>query len=106
MKIFKKFILINLLILFTSCGILKDGFINQKKNNNDEFLVEKKSPLVMPPDYSELPLPNEEDNQTQNMENSIKNLVTNEQKITNSSNMESSESRDIEESLLDKIKNN
>ena len=77
-----------------------------KKNNNDEFLVEKKSPLVMPPDYSELPLPNEEDNQTQNMENSIKNLVTNEPKITNSSNMESSESRDIEESLLDKIKNN
>tara|TARA_X000000950_G_scaffold170766_1_gene208210 strand:+ start:28 stop:348 length:321 start_codon:yes stop_codon:yes gene_type:complete len=106
MKIFKKFILINLLILFTSCGILKDGFINQKKNNNDEFLVEKKSPLVMPPDYSELPLPNKENNQTQTMENSIKNLVTNEQKITNSSNMESSESRDIEESLLDKIKNN
>ena len=106
MKIFKKFILINLLILFTSCGILKDGFINQKKNNNDEFLVEKKSPLVMPPDYSELPLPNKGNNQTQTMENSIKNLVTNEQKITNSSNMESSESRDIEESLLDKIKNN
>ena len=60
----------------------------------------------MPPDYSELPLPNKENNQTQTMENSIKNLVTNEQKITNSSNMESSESRDIEESLLDKIKNN
>ena len=106
MKVFKKLILITLLIVLSSCGILKDGFINQKKNNNDEFLVEKKSPLVMPPDYSELPLPNKENNQTQTMENSIKNLVTNEQKITNSSNMESSESRDIEESLLDKIKNN
>ena len=30
---------------------MKDGFSNQKKNNSDEFLVEKKSPLVMPPDY-------------------------------------------------------
>ena len=106
MKIFKKFILITLLILFTSCGILKDGFINQKKNNNDEFLVEKKSPLVMPPDYSELPEPNSENNQTQTKENSIKNLVTNEQKITNSSNMKNSESKDIEKSLLEKIKNN
>ena len=106
MKIFKKFILITFLIFFTSCGMLKDGFINQKKNNNDEFLVEKKSPLVMPPDYSELPEPNSENNQTQTKENSIKNLVTNEQKITNSSNMKNSESKDIEKSLLEKIKNN
>ena len=106
MKIFKKLILINLLILITSLGMLKDEFINQKKNNNDEFLVEKKSPLVMPPDYSELPEPNSENNQTQTKENSIKNLVTNEQKITNSSNMKNSESKDIEKSLLEKIKNN
>ena len=106
MKVFKKLILITLLILLSSCGILKDGFINQKKNNNDEFLVEKKSPLVMPPDYSELPQPNTEKNQTQTKENSIKNLVTNEEKTTNTSNGKSSESTGLEESLLEKIKNN
>ncbi len=106
MKIFKKFILITLLILFTSCGILKDGFINQKKNNNDEFLVEKKSPLVLPPDYSELPQPNTDNNQTQTKENPVKNLVTNEEKITNASKAKSSENRGLEKTLLEKIKNN
>ena len=30
---------------------------NKKKNGSDEFLVEKKSPLVMPPNYDELPIP-------------------------------------------------
>ena len=44
------------LFLF-SCSGLKKGFSNQKKNNSDEFLVEKKAPLVMPPDYKELPKP-------------------------------------------------
>jgi hypothetical protein len=34
---------------------MKSAFENQKKNNTDEFLVEKKSPLVMPPDFNELP---------------------------------------------------
>tara|TARA_B100000989_G_C19196592_1_gene325903 strand:+ start:59 stop:379 length:321 start_codon:yes stop_codon:yes gene_type:complete len=106
MKIFKKLISITLLVLFSSCGILKDGFINQKKNNNDEFLVEKKSPLVMPPDYNELPIPNEESNQALSEQNSIKNLLSNEEKISNTSNDKSSENPGLEESLLEKIKNN
>jgi len=49
MKQFKFYILIAIAILFSSCSSLKEGFTNQKKNNSDEFLVEKKSPLVMPP---------------------------------------------------------
>ena len=28
--------------LLTSCGVIKDGFSLQKKDNTDEFLVEKK----------------------------------------------------------------
>ena len=46
---------INLVLIFlilTSCG----GF-KLKKTEVDEFLVEKKSPLVLPPDYGKLPLP-------------------------------------------------
>ena len=46
---------INLILIFlllTSCG----GF-KLKKENVDEFLVEKKSPLVMPPEFGKLPLP-------------------------------------------------
>jgi hypothetical protein len=106
MKIFKKIILLSFLYILTSCGTLKEGFSNQKKNNNDEFLVEKKSPLIMPPDYNELPVPNAQSNQSLSEENSIKNLVKNEETNTNTSNANSSESTGLEESLLEKIKNN
>ena len=106
MKIFKKIILLSFLYILTSCGTLKEGFSNQKKNNNDEFLVEKKSPLIMPPDYNELPVPNAESNQSLSEENSIKNLVKNEETNTNTSNANNSESTGLEESLLEKIKNN
>jgi hypothetical protein len=106
MKIFKKIILLSFLYILTSCGTLKEGFKNQKKDSSDEFLVEKKSPLIMPPDYNELPVPNAASNQALSEENSIKNLVTNEEKNTNTSNANSSESTGLEESLLEKIKNN
>ena len=106
MKVFKKLILLSFIFILSSCGTLKEGFTNQKKNNNDEFLVEKKSPLIMPPDYNELPVPNAASNQALSEENSIKNLVTNEEKNTNTSNANSSESTGLEESLLEKIKNN
>ncbi len=106
MKIFKKIILLSFLYILTSCGTLKEGFKNQKKDSSDEFLVEKKSPLIMPPDYNELPVPNAASNQALSEENSIKKLITNEEKTTNTSNANSSESTGLEESLLKKIKNN
>ena len=106
MKIFKILILLSFISFFTSCGTLKEGFSNQKKNNNDEFLVEKKSPLIMPPDYNELPIPNTETSGEESEENSIKNLVTNEENMLDKSNVKNSENEDIEESLLEKIKNN
>ena len=106
MKIFKKLIVLPFIFLITSCGTLKEGFKNQKKNNSDEFLVEKKSPLIMPPDYNELPMPNTETSGAENEENSIKNLVANEENILDKSNVQNSENKGIEESLLEKIKNN
>ncbi len=106
MKIFKKIILLSFLYILTACGTLKEGFKNQKKDSSDEFLVEKKSPLIMPPDYNELPVPNAASNQALSEENSIKKLITNEEKTTNTSNANSSESTGLEESLLKKIKNN
>ena len=52
---------------------LKEGFSNQKKNKSDEFLVEKKSPLVMPPDYNEFQYQNEEERRR--YKNEIKSLI-------------------------------
>ena len=40
----------------TSCSS-QDAFTLKKKSSIDEFLVEKKNPLVFPPNYSELPKP-------------------------------------------------
>ena len=103
MKQFKFYILIVIAILFSSCSTLKEGFTNQKKNNSDEFLVEKKSPLVMPPDYNELPIPNEKN--TNKESNEIKSLISKSKNGEIEENFDK-KSSSFEESILEKIKNN
>ena len=44
----------------TSCQSIKDGLSGRKSENSDEFLVQKKNPLVMPPDFMKLPKPEDE----------------------------------------------
>ncbi len=110
MKKFKFFLTLNLLfVMLSSCGAVKEGFSSQKKDNSDEFLVEKKSPLLMPPDFDELPFPNSEgalNNNENNENNEIKKLITkSEDNISNSDNSESANGT-IEESILWKIRNN
>ena len=59
MKKIKSFIFILFVsMLVGNCSTLKEGFINDKKKGTDEFLVEKKQPLTMPPNFEKLPLPN------------------------------------------------
>jgi len=54
----KKFIILLLLLnLSSGCETARDSFSLKKKDNSDEFLVEKKNPLVMPPDFDDLPKP-------------------------------------------------
>ena len=102
MKNLRIFIFLNLaILLLTSCGTVKKGFQNPKKNNSDEFLVEKKSPLVMPPDFDELPIPEKNDNKLETEKNTIKELMT-ENPLDNIDN--TSENKDLEVSILDKIK--
>jgi hypothetical protein len=71
----KKFITLNILLILCSCGAIKEGFSNQKKNSSDEFLVEKKSPLVQPPSYGELPIPSNEKTNKKNQTNNIESLI-------------------------------
>ena len=103
MKQFKFYILIAIAVLFSSCSSLKEGFVNQKKNNSDEFLVEKKSPLVMPPDYNELPIPNEENINKES--NEIKLLISKSKNGEIEYNFDE-KSSSFEGSILEKIKNN
>lgn len=97
------FILISILIL-PGCQTLKKGFQSQKKNSTDEFLVEKKSPLVMPPEFSKLPSPEVTNNKTQN--NDIKKLITNNENSSNTSLNSTKENENFENSILEKIKKN
>ena len=105
MNKFKNFILINILLFLMSCGTVKNAFMNQKKNNTDEFLVEKKSPLIMPPDFDELPIPKEQEEKIDKKENEFKTLITKENRKNKPDNNKDV-NKNFEESLLDKIKNN
>ena len=54
----KKLILIILIFNFLqSCSSVSEGFKLKKGNTGDEFLVEKKNPLVLPPNFNNLPEP-------------------------------------------------
>jgi len=100
----KKFILLNFVLLLASCGTMQSAFENKKKNNTDEFLVEKKSPLVMPPDFNELPIPKEKKIQKDNSENEFKALIIQDNQEIKSN--EKDINKNFEELLLDKIKKN
>ena len=52
------------LLLLNSCKSVKEGLTGQKQKNSDEFLVQKKNPLVLPPDYNELPSPKKDEANT------------------------------------------
>ena len=52
------------LVFFTtycadSFDSVKRGLTGQKRNSTDEFLIMKKDPLILPPDYRNLPTPDE-----------------------------------------------
>lgn len=105
MKPNKIFIYLSLIFFLSSCGTIKEGFKNQKKDSSDEFLVEKKSPLVMPPDYDQLPLPgsNNKDDITDNR--NIKSIISETPKEKDQNTIENSD-ESFETSILKKIKKN
>ena len=106
-KNLKLIILLNILLILSSCGSLKEGFKNQKKNNSDEFLVQKKSPLVMPPEYGKLPDPTLETNKSENLNSTpIKQLILSKNENDENSNSDGDINKSFKQKLLEKIKNN
>jgi len=90
-----------LLFLFiTSCAdtfdSVKRGLTGQKANTAEEFLVKKKDPLILPPDYENLPLPDEE------IERPDENLVF-ENTLEVETGDSSTTSGSVETSILRKI---
>ena len=105
-KIFKLISIIISILVLNSCGTVREGFSSQKKNSIDEFLVEKKSPLVMPPDFNELPLPQQTIQVSENEEKTdIRSLLT-DNKDSDLDNQNTNQNTNFENSILEKIKNN
>ena len=98
----KNILIICIFFILLSCSTVREGFQNNKKNNSDEFLVEKKSPLVMPPEFDKLPIPKTTLEKQEPVKSAVKELIQNK----NSSNNNSSTSKNLEDSLIEKIKKN
>jgi len=86
------------------CQSVKDGLTGKKKQNSDEFLIEKKNPLTKPPDYEKLPNPEmaSVSDKVDNDEFNIKKLLGQNQTKEGTKNQDSS----LNKSILDKIKEN
>jgi len=99
------FFIILVFNFLAGCNTMKEGFSLQKKQSADEFLVEKKNPLVQPPEYGELPMPTDLNvDQTQTSENEIEKLLGSENTKQQSIELENNSNK-IEENILEKIKN-
>ena len=72
----KKLLFIVILFFLSSCQNVKDALSGKKYENSDEFLVIKKNPLILPPDFNQLPTPKDviETSQIENIENEIEDL--------------------------------
>lgn len=104
---FKKENCILLIILFflASCGSwdsLKRGLTGQKQKSIDEFLVKKKDPLILPPNYDVLPTPGERA-RAKKKQSEFEKLILNQ---TNVVEEESSAGTSVENVILKKIKKN
>ncbi len=105
----KKTILLILLISLYSCQSIKDGLTGKKYESSDEFLVIKKNPLVLPPDFNMLPEPKDpvELSREETIEEEIDEILSSI-KSDDTLNIEiESETLDssTEEFVLDQIKN-
>ena len=98
---FPLLIFFGLLFFLSSCG--SGALSGGKKDNTDEFLVQKKNPLVLPPDYNDLPLPKDykikNDQSSANIDNEIKKLMESEEK-DNVSNNNSAGDNSLEDSII------
>jgi len=92
-----------LFILFSGCESVKKG-LGIVKDKPNEFLIEKRDPLVLPPNYKILP-PDSKNVKKETEENSLKSVL--DQSLTktkNSSNSTNKSPSNLEQEILKQIK--
>ena len=102
---------INIIILVFSltligCQNIKDGLSGVKTNKSDEYLIEKKNPLVMPPEFQLLPEPkNIKDKKVVDKNFNINKILEIGSDVENLDLKKTQESGALEQSIIKKIKN-
>ena len=97
-------LLLTLFFILSACQSMEDALTLKKRNNSDEFLVEKKSPLVLPPNYGELPLPGEEISEKQTEDDNEIAVTLNNEEIKINETIKNSNPSSLEKSVLEKIR--
>ena len=125
MKINKLYIIVlTFLLIVSACTKLAEGITGSKRSkSSDEFFVHKKKPLVLPPDFYDMPMPKPTQKkqtqdkgiedllgikpQTQNDNdiNDIEDLLKTKKNI-NSNTSQSASDKSLENSILKKINKN
>ena len=105
-KISKITKLLFFLLFLYSCGSVGEALQGKKRSDQgDEFLIDKKNPLAMPPDFDKLPKPGEANlKSTKDIEgdkSNIKDLL--KKSDIEEDDLSSEQSTSIESSILKKI---
>ena len=97
------------LFLINGCQDFKKGIMGKKIDQGDEFLVIKKNPLVVPPDFEKMPLPKNETEKTNSIkgendqESEFKKLLKTQNENTDAS-IPNEDTGNLEQKIIDKIK--
>ena len=104
----KNLLLLFFLIFIYSCQSVKDALQGKKYESSDEFLVIKKNPLVMPPDFMMLPEPKDPEqlSREQSIEAEIEDILSSikSENITSDQKQPASEKSSTEDFVLEQIK--
>ena len=105
----KKLFLLLIFMSLYSCQSVKDALSGKKYESSDEFLVIKKNPLVLPPDYNKLPEPEDPVSMSreESIEAEIDDIVSSmkSEKDLEIKNENSTSNSSTEDFVLDQIKN-
>ena len=108
MKIKKITSLLFFVLFLCSCSGAKDALQGKKRSDNsDEFLVEKKNPLTVPPDIDELPVPLDQEDQSESKDQGdidIKKVLKIDEKQDSNVESNNGDKNSLEQSILEKIK--
>ena len=108
-KMFKKVLyLLTALVLLNACQSVKSALSSKKQKSTDEFLVEKKNPLTLPPEFNTLPVPktiiNDAENNTKEI--NLKTILTKKNTEIKKSSVKKQSNGSLEKSIIEKIKSN